>query len=80
MSLKNRVKRLEIKQGVNQGLTYFVHENNNSYTLKKNGVDVTEDVEMTQKEYEDWCDLRLENDCVFVISRGAYSTKENENV
>ena len=72
MSFKSRVRRLEKRANINQGMIYFVLENNDSYKLMKNGADVLEDVEMTQKEYEKWHSSKSENDVLFIVKRREY--------
>jgi hypothetical protein len=69
MSLKNRVKNLEIRSGTDEGLMYFVLVADGIYTLKANGADILENVEMSESEFAEWENTRGENDCIFVISR-----------
>jgi len=70
MSLENRIRKLELKTGlVDGGLIYFVVKDGGIYILKVNGADITENVEMTQKEFENWKKSRSDNDCVFTVTR-----------
>jgi hypothetical protein len=69
MSLKNRVKNLERCSGTGEGLMYFVLVSDGIYTLKANGADILENVEMSESEFAEWENTRGENDCIYIISR-----------
>ena len=77
MSLKNRVENLErLRSGTDEGLMYFVRHEGEIYTLKANGADVTQEVEMTESEFAEWENTKGENDCIFVISRREDDAKD----
>lgn len=69
MSLANRIKKLEKHTGIDEGYIYFVMSDNGKFTLQPNGADVTEYIEMTEKEFAKWENTISENSCVYVISR-----------
>ena len=68
MSLKNRVQRLEKRSGIDEGYIYFVFTDNGKFTLKSNGADVLEDVELTEQGFADWEKSISQNSQVYVIS------------
>lgn len=68
MSLKNRVQRLEKRSGIDEGYIYFVMSKDGKFTLKNNGADVLEDIELSEKGFAEWENTISENSQVYVIS------------
>jgi len=69
MSIKTRLENLEKRVGVGVGSFYVVYREDDTYSLKKNGSDVLEDVEMKKDQFEKWQSSRLEKDVCFIVSR-----------
>lgn len=69
MSLKNRVEKLEKRANIDEGYIYFVRHENGKFTVRENGADILEDVEMSEKEFAEWENSISKNSVVYVISR-----------
>jgi len=72
MSLKNRVEKLEKQVGIDEGYIYFVWSNNGKFTVRENGGDILEDVELTEQEFAEWKNSISQNSVVYVITRNEY--------
>ena len=80
MTLKNRVKNVEKKLGISEGLISFATLEDGVYKVWVNG----EMVEMNETEFEKWQASKSEKDVLFIVKRreyknGDFVTKENEN-
>jgi hypothetical protein len=69
MSVKNRVEKLEKRVGIDEGYIYFVMSDNGKFTVRENGADILEDVEMSEKEFAEWENSISKNSVVYVVTR-----------
>jgi hypothetical protein len=67
-TINRRLSDLE-RSGTGNGLIYFVMVADGVFTLKENGADVIEDLELTEAEFAKWENTKGPNDCIFVIRR-----------
>ena len=79
MSIKQRVERLKSRSGTLEGLVYFVRAEGDTFTLLKNGADITEEVELTEQQFSEWKNSRTENDCVYITSRREDAKEEGDD-
>jgi len=76
-TIARRLEDLE-RSGTGNGLIYFVMVADGIFTLKENGADIEEDIEMTEAEFAKWENTRGPNDCIYVVKRRDAAKDESD--